>query len=120
MGGGLPHEGVGVEKFVPSLESLSSLGFEGRNLGCPGNFAGDVPDSGGVKKFVQKKLARTFFSPNVVFRIFPKYVIAISCNNFSRIFFISTQRLQLGAQKKIINLKNFDATPPLHPKKGRN
>ena len=35
-GGGLPSEGVAAEKFVPSLESLSSLGFEGRNLGCPG------------------------------------------------------------------------------------
>ena len=32
-GGDLPREGVGVEKFVPSLESLSSLGFEGRNCG---------------------------------------------------------------------------------------
>ena len=39
-GGGLPREGVVVEKFVPSLERLSSLGFEGRKLGCPGNFAG--------------------------------------------------------------------------------
>ena len=39
-GGGLPCEGVGVEKFVPSLESLSSFGFEGRDLGCPKNFAG--------------------------------------------------------------------------------
>ena len=39
-GGGLPPEGVGVEKFVPSLESLSSLGFEKSNLGCPRNFAG--------------------------------------------------------------------------------
>ena len=28
-----------AEKFVPSLESLSSLGFEERNLGCPGNLA---------------------------------------------------------------------------------
>ena len=42
-GGGLPREGVGVEKFVPSLESLSSLGLEGGGpwdvpgivLGCP-------------------------------------------------------------------------------------
>ena len=39
-GRGLPREGVVAEKFVPSLESLSSLGFEGRNLGCPGTFAG--------------------------------------------------------------------------------
>ena len=39
-GGGLPCKGVGVKKFVLFLESLSSLGFEGGNLGCPGNFAG--------------------------------------------------------------------------------
>ena len=38
-GGGLPREGVVAENFVPSLESLSSLGFEERNLGCPRNFA---------------------------------------------------------------------------------
>ena len=34
--GVLPSEGVGVEKFVLSLESLSSLLFEASNLGCPG------------------------------------------------------------------------------------
>ena len=39
-GGVLPREGVVVENFVLSLETLSSLGFEERNLGCPGNFAG--------------------------------------------------------------------------------
>ena len=38
--GSLPREGVVAEKVVPSLESLSSLGFEERNLGCPGNFTG--------------------------------------------------------------------------------
>ena len=38
-GGGLPREGVVAEEFVLSLESLSSLGFEEKNLGCPGNFA---------------------------------------------------------------------------------
>ena len=31
---------VVAEKFAPSLESLSSLGFEERNLGCAGNFVG--------------------------------------------------------------------------------
>ena len=45
-GGGLPHEGVVAERFVPSLESLSALGFEERNLGCPGNFAGTSRTSG--------------------------------------------------------------------------
>ena len=43
-GGGLPHEGVGVEKFVPSLESLSSLGFAERNLGMSREFCRDVPE----------------------------------------------------------------------------
>ena len=38
------------KKFVPSLESLSSLGFEGRNLGCPGNFAGMSRTPQGVEK----------------------------------------------------------------------
>ena len=47
-GGALPLEGVVIEKFLPSLESLLSLGFEGGNLGCPGNFA--VPDPWGVQK----------------------------------------------------------------------
>ena len=49
-GGGLPREGVVAEKFVPSLESLSSLGFEERNLGCPGSFAGMSRTPGGVQK----------------------------------------------------------------------
>ena len=60
-GWGLPHEGVGVEKFVPSLESLSSLGFEERNPRCPGNFAGMSRTPGGLQKFVQKKTSCAFF-----------------------------------------------------------
>ena len=40
MGWGLPREGVGVEKLVPSLESLFCLGFEGGNLKCPGILPG--------------------------------------------------------------------------------
>ena len=32
-------EGMVVKKFVPSLKSLFSLGFEGGNLGYPRNFA---------------------------------------------------------------------------------
>ena len=47
-GGRLPLEGVVAENFVPALESLSSLGFEERNLGCPGNFAGMSRTPGGV------------------------------------------------------------------------
>ena len=60
-GGGLPREGVVVEKFVPSLESLSSLGFEGRNLGCPENFAGMSRTPGGVQKVCAKKTSCSFF-----------------------------------------------------------
>ena len=52
-----------AKKFVPSRKSLSSLGFEERNLGCPGNFAGMFPGPLGVfKKFVQKKFVRIFRS----------------------------------------------------------
>ena len=39
-----------AEKFGPSLKTLSSLGFEKRNLGCPGNFAGMSRIPGGVQK----------------------------------------------------------------------
>ena len=53
MGWGSSREGVGVEKFVPSLESLSSLGFEGRSLGCPGPLVM-------FKKLVQKSLCKKF------------------------------------------------------------
>ena len=51
-GGGLPCKGVVAEKFVlvPSFESLSSLGLEERNLGCPGNFAGMSRTLGGCSK----------------------------------------------------------------------
>ena len=62
-GGGLPREGVGVENFVPSLESLSSLGFEERNLGYPGNFAGMSRTPGGVQKVCAKKVRAHFSFP---------------------------------------------------------
>ena len=54
-GGGLSREGVVAEKFVHSLESLSFLGFEERNLGCPGNFAGVSRTPAGVQKVCAKK-----------------------------------------------------------------
>ena len=54
---------VVAEKLVPSLESLSSLGFEERNLGCPGNFAGMSRTAGGVKKVCAKKARARFFVP---------------------------------------------------------
>ena len=62
-GGGLPLEGVVAENFVLALESLSSLGFEERNLGCPGNFAGMSRTSGGVQKVCAKKLRAHFSFP---------------------------------------------------------
>ena len=62
-GGGPPREGVGVENFVPSLETLSSLGFEERNLGCPGIFAGMSQTPGGVRKVSAKKVRAHFSFP---------------------------------------------------------
>ena len=63
-GGGLPLEGVVAENFVPALETLSSLGFEERNLGCPGNLAGMSRTPGGVQKVRAKKLRAHFSFPN--------------------------------------------------------
>ena len=59
--GGLPREGVVAENFVPALETLSSLGFEERNPGCPGNFAGMSRTPGGVQKVSAKKTSCAFF-----------------------------------------------------------
>ena len=61
--GGLPREGLVAEKFVPALESLSSLGFEERNLGCPRNLAGMSRTFGGVRKVCAKKSSCAFFVP---------------------------------------------------------
>ena len=65
MGRGLPAEGVGVEKFVPSLESLSSLGFRERNLGCPRNFAGMSQTPGGVQKVCANRVRALFSFPTL-------------------------------------------------------
>ena len=65
-GGGLPREGVVAENFVPALETLSSLGFEERNPGCPGNFAGMSRTHGGVQKVCAKKLRAHFSFPSFV------------------------------------------------------
>ena len=51
-----------AEKFVLSLETLSSLGFEERSLVCPGNVAGCPGSLGVFKKFVPKKFVRIFRS----------------------------------------------------------
>ena len=66
-----PPGGVGVshakgwwpKKFVPSLKSLSSLGFEERNLGCPGNFGGMSRTPGRVQKVCAKKVRVHFSFP---------------------------------------------------------
>ena len=62
-GGGLPLEGVVAKNFVPAFESLSSLGSEERNLGCPGNFTGMSRTTGGVPKVCAKKLRAHFSFP---------------------------------------------------------
>ena len=49
-----------AEKLVPSLKSLSSFGFEERNLGCPRNLAGM---SQVFEKLVQKKVRAHFSFP---------------------------------------------------------
>ena len=48
---------------MPSLESLSSLCFEERNVGCPGNFAGMSRNPGGVQKVRAKKVCAHFSFP---------------------------------------------------------
>ena len=48
---------------MPALETLSSLGFEERNPGCPGNFAGMSRTPGGVQKVRAKKLRAHFSFP---------------------------------------------------------
>ena len=67
--GALPREGVVAKKFVPSLESLSSLGFEERNLGCPRNFAGMSRTPGGVQKVCTRKVCAHFSFPKNIWQI---------------------------------------------------
>ena len=54
---------AGVKKFVPSLESLLSLGFEGGNLVCPGNFARMCRTHGGVQKACATNSSGSSFAP---------------------------------------------------------
>ena len=58
-GGGLPREGVVAKMFVPSLESLSSLGFEERTW----EFCRDVPDPWGCTKIMCKNISCALFVP---------------------------------------------------------
>ena len=60
-GGGLPREGAVAKNFVPALETLSSLGFEERNPGYPGNFAGMSRTPGSVQKVCAKELRVHFY-----------------------------------------------------------
>ena len=61
---GLPREGGGeIEKFVPSLESLPSLGFRGREAGMSREFCRDVQDPWGCSKSLCKKSSCAFFVP---------------------------------------------------------
>ena len=65
-GGGLPREGVVAKNFVLSLESLSSLGFEGRESAMSREFCRDVPGPLGVfKKLVLKKFVCIFCTLNM-------------------------------------------------------
>ena len=61
MGGGLPPEGVVVEKFVPSLESLPWVS-QREESGMSREFCRDVRKSGGVQKVCAKKV-RVHFVP---------------------------------------------------------
>ena len=64
-GGGLPREGAVAKNFVPSLESLSSLGFETMNeSGMSREFGRDVPDPWGCSKSLCKKVRAHFSFPN--------------------------------------------------------
>ena len=58
-----------VQEPLSSLKSLSSLGFEGSNLGCPGNFAGMSRTHGGVRKVCAKKVRAHFSFPKIKFKI---------------------------------------------------
>ena len=79
----------GGRNFVPALESLSSLGFEERNLGCPGNFAGMSRTPLGVQKVCAKKLRAHFSFPTKEKEKLPKMwkmtLKAVFLSNFSNL-----------------------------------
>ena len=60
MVGGLPREGVVAEKFVPSLESLFSLGFKWGAIGMSREFCRDVPDPWRFKSVCNKMFVLVF------------------------------------------------------------
>ena len=59
-------KGWWLKSSLPSLESLSSLGFEERNLGCSGNFARMSRTPGGVQIVCAKKVRAYFSLPSKV------------------------------------------------------
>ena len=77
-----PPGGMGVfhakgwwsKSSCPSLESLSCSGFEGRNLGCPGNFARMSRTDGGVQTACAKKGRAHFSFPILGLLSAEKYV----------------------------------------------
>ena len=60
-------KGWGSKSSCPPRPSLSSLGFEGRNLGCPGNFAGMSRPPWGVQKVCAKNVCVHFSAPRYVY-----------------------------------------------------
>ena len=63
MGWGSSTRRGGGRKLRARPRNLSSLGFEERNPGCPGNFAGMSRTPGGVQKVCAKKLRAHFSFP---------------------------------------------------------
>ena len=92
-----------AKKFVPSLESLSSLGFEERNLGCPRNFARMSRTPGGVQKVGQKKV-RAHFS-------FPTH----SRCRYREIYYCHQNRYR--AQKLFLGINSVILSPPDYRKR---
>ena len=64
MGWGSSTRRGGGRKVCALPRSLSSLGFEERNLGCVGNFAGMSWTLGGVQKVCAKKRLCAFSVPS--------------------------------------------------------
>ena len=62
MGWGSSTRRGGGRKVRALLESLSSLGFEERNLGCPENFAGISRTPAGLQKVCAKKVCVHFLN----------------------------------------------------------
>ena len=67
-GGGLPREGVGVKKFVLSLESCLPWVSKRGIWDVPGILPGCPAPQGVFKKFVQKKFVRIFHSRKLCFK----------------------------------------------------